>query len=80
MIFTYLIPKVYFLCQDSVFVCFDTGRSYLYMEIMLKIKKEFILYLDFFVTQMALAYRLDAISQGQKSLNFQGPTPSQLPL
>jgi len=39
MIFTYLIPKVYFLCQDSVFVCFDTGRWYLYTEIMFKIKK-----------------------------------------
>jgi len=33
---------------------------------------------EFFGNQMALAYRLDAISQGPKSLNFQGPTP--LPL
>jgi hypothetical protein len=32
-----------------------------------------------FGPQMALAYRLDAISQGPKTLNFQGPTPSHLP-
>jgi hypothetical protein len=29
--------------------------------------------------QMALAYRLEAISQGPKILEFQGPTPSHLP-
>jgi hypothetical protein len=28
---------------------------------------------------MALAYRLDAISQGPKTLHFQGPTLSHLP-
>ncbi len=33
----------------------------------------------FFGLQMALACRLDAISQGPKSLEFQGPTPSHLP-
>ncbi len=32
-----------------------------------------------FWPQMALAYRLDAISQGLKTLEFQGPTPSHLP-
>ncbi len=36
--------------------------------------------LEFFGPQMALAYRLDAISQGPKSLNFQGPTPLPLAL
>jgi len=35
--------------------------------------------LEFFGPQMALAYRLDAISQGKKTLDFQGPTPSHLP-
>jgi hypothetical protein len=35
--------------------------------------------LQFFGPQMALAYRLDAISQAQKTLNFQGPTPSHFP-
>ncbi len=79
MIFTYLILKVYLLCQDSVFVCFDTGRWYLYPEIMLKIKKEFIVYLDFFGPQMALAYCSMPIHRAQKSIDFQGPTPSQLP-
>ncbi len=29
--------------------------------------------------QMALAYQLDAISQGLKTLEFQGPTPSHFP-
>ncbi len=36
--------------------------------------------LNFCGSQMALAYRLDAISQGQKSLDFQGPNPSPLAL
>jgi hypothetical protein len=31
-----------------------------------------------FGPQMALAYRPDAISQGPKTLDFQGPTPSHL--
>ncbi len=35
--------------------------------------------LDFLFPQMALAYQLDAISQGPKTLELQGPTPSQLP-
>ncbi len=37
--------------------------------------------LDFFGPQMAIAitYRLDAISQALKSLDFQGPAPSHLP-
>ncbi len=35
--------------------------------------------LDFFGPQMVLAYWLDAISQAQKSLDFQDPTPSHLP-
>jgi hypothetical protein len=30
--------------------------------------------------KMALAYRLDAISQGPKSVDFQGPTPPLLVL
>jgi hypothetical protein len=33
----------------------------------------------FFGPQMPIAYRLDAISQGPKNLEFQGPTPSHLP-
>jgi hypothetical protein len=34
--------------------------------------------LNFCEPQMTLTYRLDAISQGQKSLDFQGPTPFYL--
>ncbi len=34
---------------------------------------------DFFGPQMALAKRLDAISQDPKSFHFQGPSPSHLP-
>ncbi len=34
--------------------------------------------LEFFGPQMALAYRLDAISQTQNNLDFQDPTPSRL--
>ncbi len=34
---------------------------------------------EFFGPQMALACRLNAISQGLKTLNFQGSTPSHLP-
>ncbi len=34
--------------------------------------------LDFFGPQMALLFRLDAFSCAQKSLDFQGPTPSHL--
>jgi hypothetical protein len=37
-------------------------------------------YLEFFGPQMTLAYWLNAISQGPKTLDFQGPTPSYLPL
>ncbi len=37
-------------------------------------------YLDFFGPQIAFAYRLDAISQGPKSLDFQGPAPLPLAL
>ncbi len=34
--------------------------------------------LEFFGPQMALAYWLDAISQGPKTFEFQGPIPSHL--
>ncbi len=34
---------------------------------------------EFFGPQMALAYWLDAISQGPKTLEFQGPPPSTCP-
>ncbi len=37
-------------------------------------------YLKFFGPQMALAYRLDAISQGQKNSRFPGPIPLPLAL
>ncbi len=45
-----------------------TSQSHFFVEIM-----------KFFGPKMALAYQLNAISQGQKSLDFQGPTPSHLP-
>jgi hypothetical protein len=35
--------------------------------------------LEYFGPQMALTYRLDAISQGPKTRDFQGPTPSHSP-
>jgi hypothetical protein len=35
---------------------------------------------DFYGPQTALALRLDAILQGSKSLDFQGPTPLSLAL
>ncbi len=35
--------------------------------------------LEFFGPQMELAFRLVTISQGQKTLEFQGPTPSHFP-
>ena len=35
---------------------------------------------EFFGPQMALAYRIDAISQGQKNSQFQGPNPLPLAL
>ncbi len=35
--------------------------------------------MKFFGPEMALAYQLDANSQGQKTLDFQGPTSSHLP-
>ena len=35
--------------------------------------------LEFFGPQMALAYRLDAISQGPKNSGIPGPNPLQLP-
>ena len=35
--------------------------------------------LKFFGLKMALTYRLHAISQGPKTRDFQGPTPSHLP-
>jgi hypothetical protein len=34
--------------------------------------------LEFFGPQMALVYRLDAISKGPKNSWFQGPTPTHL--
>jgi hypothetical protein len=34
---------------------------------------------SFFGPQMALAYWFDAISQGPKTFEFQGPTPSHFP-
>ncbi len=36
--------------------------------------------LEFFGPQMALAYRLDAISQGPKNFQFSGPNPLPLGL
>ncbi len=36
--------------------------------------------LDFLRPQMALAYRLDAISQGPRKSQFPGPNPHQLAL
>jgi hypothetical protein len=36
--------------------------------------------LHLFGPQMALAYWLDAFLQGPKTHDFQGPTPSHLPL
>ncbi len=36
----------------------------------------FILFIPFFGPQIALAYRLDATSQGLKTLDFQGLTPT----
>jgi hypothetical protein len=36
--------------------------------------------LEFFGPQMALAYRLDAISQGPKNSQFPGPNPLPLAL
>ncbi len=70
---------MYFLCQDSVFVCFDIGRWYLHTEIMPKIKKRIyvVLYLDFFGPQMALDYHLNALSQGPKvSISRAQPPPT----